>query len=248
NAGTATVTILCKGNYTGTVTKTFTIEKKSIQSVSISSIAGQTYTGSAITPAVTVKDGNLTLIKGTDYTITYSNNVEVGTGIVTITGAGNYTESLSTTFIISSIPSVITSPKLSVEEAKAYISKISAGTSAESIISSLNEKQFVAIYKGNTKITGATLAGTGMHACIMNGNQISRKYTLIITGDTNGDGKISITDMISVKAHILKKSTLNDVYAKAGDVNGDGKVSITDFIKVKAALLGKDKITGITAE
>ena len=69
-----------------------------------------------------------------------------------------------------------------------------------------------------------------------------------MTGDTSGDGKINITDMIAVKAHVLKKSTLTGAYSNAGDVNGDGKINITDFIKIKAVLLGKDSISGVTVK
>ncbi|MGN0594393.1 MAG: CIA30 family protein, partial [Hominimerdicola sp.] len=61
------------------------------------------YTGSAITPTVTVKNGSTTLTKGTDYTVSYSNNVNAGTATVTVTGMGNYTGSTSVSFTINSV-------------------------------------------------------------------------------------------------------------------------------------------------
>ncbi|MCR5020861.1 fibronectin type III domain-containing protein [Ruminococcus sp.] len=54
------------------------------------SIKAQTYTGSALKPAVTIKDGKTMLKKGTDYTVTYSNNKNVGKGKATISFKGNY--------------------------------------------------------------------------------------------------------------------------------------------------------------
>ena len=48
------------------------------------------YNGSAKTPTPTVKDGNTTLTSGTDYTISYANNTNVGTATATITGAEVY--------------------------------------------------------------------------------------------------------------------------------------------------------------
>ena len=101
NAGTATVTLTGKGNYTGTRSTTFTISAKAVSALTVSSIADQTYTDSAITPAVTVKDGTKTLTKGTDYTLSYSNNTNVGTATVTITGKGNYTGTKKVTFAIT---------------------------------------------------------------------------------------------------------------------------------------------------
>ena len=109
NAGTATVTITGKGNYSGESAATFTIVKSMTNDgITIAAIADQTYTGSAIEPAVTVTDGEKTLTLGTDYTIGYSANVNVGTATATITGKGNYSGSREATFTIV-YPTVTTS-------------------------------------------------------------------------------------------------------------------------------------------
>ena len=68
-------------------------------------VANVTYTGSALKPNVVVKDGDYTLVKGTDYTVSYSNNKNAGTGRVTITGIGNYTGTVTKTFTINKAPS-----------------------------------------------------------------------------------------------------------------------------------------------
>ena len=54
------------------------------------------YQGGTFEPAVTVKDGDTVLEAGTDYTVSYANNNAVGTGTVTVTGAGNYAGSSAT--------------------------------------------------------------------------------------------------------------------------------------------------------
>jgi hypothetical protein len=66
----------------------------------IGDIADQTYSGAAITPVLTVTDGEKTLTLDTDYTVEYTNNTNVGTATVTITGKGNYTGEASATFSI----------------------------------------------------------------------------------------------------------------------------------------------------
>ena len=99
NAGTATATVAFKGNYTGTAKGTFAIKAADISAASIS-VARQTYTGSALTPAVTVKLGNKTLANGTDYTVKYESNTNAGTAKVAVNGKGNYTGSKTTTFAI----------------------------------------------------------------------------------------------------------------------------------------------------
>ncbi len=100
NVGTATVTITGIGNYTGTKTQTFSIVSNAASTLTIDAIANQTYTGSPITPAIIVKDGNTTLTLGTDYTVAYTSNTNVGTATVTITGIGNYTGTKTQTFSI----------------------------------------------------------------------------------------------------------------------------------------------------
>ncbi|MBQ9187615.1 MAG: choice-of-anchor J domain-containing protein, partial [Prevotella sp.] len=76
---------------------------KNLQDAWIEAIAEQTYTGEAIEPAVTVKDGETTLVLNTDYTVTYSNNTNAGTATVTITAVAgsDYSGTASKTFNIA---------------------------------------------------------------------------------------------------------------------------------------------------
>jgi formylglycine-generating enzyme required for sulfatase activity len=77
--------------------------------LTVEPIAMQMYTGNPIQPAVTVKYGSAILKLTTDYTVSYSNNTNVGTAIVTITGVNNYAGySATATFIINSINAIPT--------------------------------------------------------------------------------------------------------------------------------------------
>ena len=96
--GTATVTITGKGNFEGTKEITFKITGPS--EITVESIADQTYTGSALTPKVVVKEGSKVLTKNVDYTVSYSNNIKVGTASVKITGKGSYKGSYTVNFKI----------------------------------------------------------------------------------------------------------------------------------------------------
>lgn len=105
DAGTAVAIITAKtdSNFVGTVPETFTITPKQLTEKMVSPIADQPYTGDQITPDVTVEDGTTPLVEGKDFTVTYGNNTEVGTGkgTVTITGTGNYTDEVEVTFNIT---------------------------------------------------------------------------------------------------------------------------------------------------
>ncbi|MDO4460371.1 MAG: leucine-rich repeat protein [Clostridia bacterium] len=108
NAGTATATIKGKGNYTGTVTRKFTINRKSLSGsgMTFGTISSKTYTGSAVKAVPSVKYNSTALVKDTDFTVTYSNNINVGTATVKVTGTGNYTGTKSITYKI--IPRTVT--------------------------------------------------------------------------------------------------------------------------------------------
>ena len=98
--GTAKVTITGKGNYTGSISKTFKI-KNNFKKATISGISNKSYTGKNITQNITVKYNGKTLKKGTDYTVSYSSNKNIGTATVKITGKGSFTGTITKTFKIN---------------------------------------------------------------------------------------------------------------------------------------------------
>ena len=117
NAGTYTVYYLISGNSnynskSGSVKvsiKQYDISK----TATIGIINDQVYTGNAIkpTPNVTVPiptGKTTTLVNNTDFTYSYSNNKNIGTANITITGQENYTGTKSTTFKISQKASLCT--------------------------------------------------------------------------------------------------------------------------------------------
>ena len=103
NAGKAKINVSFIGNYSGTASTTFDIiaDVLNQEKVSISEIAKQTYTGKEITPAPTIKYGDVTLVKDKDYNLTYTDNVNVGTAKVSIAFVGNYSGTASTSFEIT---------------------------------------------------------------------------------------------------------------------------------------------------
>jgi hypothetical protein len=101
------------GNYTGTKEITFRIvdPKRSIgttnTSITVSAIPEQLVTGEPIEPEPVIKDnlGELiTLRKGTDYSLSYSNNINVGTATITVTGLGSIYENSARTITFQIVP------------------------------------------------------------------------------------------------------------------------------------------------
>ena len=114
-AGKYTLTVTngtgSKDNYTISSPETITINPYNLSNSTISGVSSKTYNGSEQTqnPTVTVpipSGKTTTLVNGTDFTLSYSNNINAGTkdnpyATMTVTGKGNYTGTKSATFTIS---------------------------------------------------------------------------------------------------------------------------------------------------
>lgn len=110
NAGTYSLTITGKGNFTGKATVSFTVTKKEenitpvekkedlSSAVVATKYKAYDYTGYYRKPAVTVTCGGRTLTRDKDYTVRYENNKDIGTARIIVTGKGNYRGTATGTF------------------------------------------------------------------------------------------------------------------------------------------------------
>lgn len=102
---------------------------KSIKGAVVSGIKDKTYTAKSVTQSLTIKLGSTTLKNGTDYTVSYKNNKNIGTATVIITGKGKYSGSIKKTFTIkpktASVKSFKSSKKKHAKVTWAKDSKVS---------------------------------------------------------------------------------------------------------------------------
>ena len=110
--GVRTYTAAFKNAAFSTQTQTETIAKRvkpqeniqtktSIKKASVSGISNKNYNGKSQKQSIKVKLGKKTLKQGTDYTVSYKNNKNIGKATVTIKGKGKYEGSIKKTFQIT---------------------------------------------------------------------------------------------------------------------------------------------------
>lgn len=100
--GTTTITVKTEdGRQTKDISITVTGLRKNIESLNYQSISNTVYNGTSQTPEIVIKDGDYTLIKNTDYTVSYDKNTNVGVADVNIEGIGNYKGTKTLNFNIS---------------------------------------------------------------------------------------------------------------------------------------------------
>ena len=63
------------------------------------------------------------------------------------------------------------------------------------------------------------------------------RYTIIVTGDISGDGKISASDLSMMKRKIIGTKSLDGAYFKAADLNSDSQIKASDLSKLKKMII-----------
>ncbi len=126
--------------------------KKNVSKLKYSTVSNKTYTGKAIKPGITVKDGSKTLKNGKDYTLTYSANKNPGKATITIKGKGNYTGSVKKTFNI-----VPKAPSLKVASSKKSAKVTTKSTGANGYIIEYSLKKNMS---GKKSVTITKTSGT----------------------------------------------------------------------------------------
>ena len=222
NVGTGKATITGKGNFTGTVEKSFTITAKSLSGAEISNIPDQTYTGNEIKPEPTVTLGSATLVKGTDFDFSYARNVNVpvtpnDVPTVTITGKGNYSRTATKTFNIVKATPTVTAPtaKSLTYNASAQALVNTGSTTAGTLQYSIDNQTY------STSIPSATNAGT-----------YTVYYRVVGDGNINDVAAKSVTATIAKAAGAISFASAN-VSKTFGDASftnsltktGDGTVT-----------------------
>ena len=179
----------------------FTGAKLTIQAKNVSSLTvtlpseSYTYTGGEINPEPTVKDGSTTLTKGTDYTVSYSDHTNVGTGKVTITGKGNYSGTKTATFTIT---------QRSLSDATITLSKESFEYNGSA------QTPTITVKIGNTTLTNNT-----DYTVAVSGNTNVGTATITVTGKGNYSGNKTKTYTITKKTLAVTAEAKTKEYGAA---------------------------------
>ena len=119
------------------------------------------------------------------------------------------------------------------------------------IIKGISPKTSVATIKGNLEaIAGTgnvkvqaseTYIGTGSKITITNSSE-TKTLTVLVYGDTSGDGEIGALDLLQVQKNILGASSLTGVYKEAADTSRDGVIGALDLLQMQKEILGAGKV------
>lgn len=156
---------------------------------------------------------------------------------VTVDGGRSVTVAVrvsETSTITSEVYSIMKKPN-SLNEEINYITKIAEETSVSDFKKNITAYVNMEFYSlGNDLLADLDYITSGTRVRLSDNSE----YTLVVTGDVNSDGKVSVIDLSRLKLRIIGLTTLDDYQTEAADVNYDGKLSITDLSNLKMYLVG----------
>ncbi len=107
-------------------------------------------------------------------------------------------------------------------------------------ITSQSPSSLITIKEPDGSISNSSnILKTGQQVIIKTTSNETKTYYLSVIGDTDGDGKISIIDLLRIQKHIMKATTLESYQLVAGDTNEDNEVTILDLLRVQKHILGE---------
>ena len=113
---------------------------------------------------------------------------------------------------------------------------LNENSTKNTILNVIGNNNNINIYENNKVISATTNIKTGNKLKTKN-----KEYTIIISGDTNSDGKVNGSDIIKTYSMYKGKITKTEDIELAADVNEDGKVNGSDIIKMYSMYKGKIK-------
>lgn len=154
-----------------------------------------------------------------------------------VTPAGNENPAVPNT--PSSVTDYQITTNYSLDNTNKYITGIQPETSAADFLKAITTSEGEAYVLNPDGTINAGVVATGNQILFVDkeGKEVKR-YTVIIYGDTDGDGKITSLDLLYIKRHILQVSTLSGAYLQAADTNRqyDGVTSM-DLLYLKRHIL-----------
>lgn len=182
-----------------------------IDELAVSGIKDKEYTGKPVTQNIVIKNGNVVLDEGTDYTVTYSANTKVGTVEVTITGTGSYFGEIKSSFDI--LPAKQQIQKLETKYKGFYIDWAQKGSATGYDVEySVNSNMSGAVSKHLTANKPDTLTVSGLAG--------DKVYYVRVRSYTNVNGKVyygAWSDVKSIKTanNDITKATVSGISTKA---------------------------------
>ena len=126
-----------------------------------------------------------------------------------------------------------------VDRSSSMLTGVKSGTTVSELVANMsNDMDNLSVLDEGNALSADRNVVTGMTIRLTEGGTTADALTIVVTGDVDGDSKVTVKDYTLVRLHILGKKTLSGAYRRAGDVGGNGSLSIGDYTRMRLTILG----------
>ena len=218
------------GNYNAGLTDAKIVYVNNVNSLKYAEISGLSaseYIGNAIEPVPVVRLLGAVLEPGKDYTVSYSNNTSAGSASLTITGLGDYVDSVTADFTIN--PASISGADVTGLASKTYTGK------------ALTQSPTV-------KIGSTTLVSGTDYSISYENNTNAGTAVMKITGKGNYTGLVSKNFTINKAAQSITASNLTLTFPKTGTITASGNKGKLTYKSSNTAVAAIDSTGKVTSK
>jgi N-acetylmuramoyl-L-alanine amidase len=132
----------------------------------------------------------------------------------------------------------ISSSVYTVDRASGFLRGVPAGTSSDALKANLaNDASAISFFDSGGAPYGGAIA-TGVSVTLSEGGAAVDTLKVVVPGDANGDGSITISDYTLARLDILGLKPLSNEYRAAADVDSNGSITISDYTLMRLHILG----------
>ena len=247
-AGVTTITAKTSNNLTATsiVTVKVSVTGVTLNSSRVTIDRGNTYNLIATVSPSDATNKSVTFTSTNPSVATVDNNglitsVEEGEAVITVTTIDGNKTAMCRVIVGSFAAPVFMNLPGTIEEEGKVLYNLPINMDINEFINDIINNETIEIYdeNGNLKTTGVLV--TGDRVTYINGANVEDYYDISVSGDVNGDGKITPLDYVKIKNHIMEENTITSLPHKlAADYNNDDKISPLDYVGIKNYIMKGD--------
>lgn len=125
-----------------------------------------------------------------------------------------------------------------------FLTGIEPGTTADVLRGNINIRNGsikIIDKNGDEKQNGVIATGDVIYVFNNNGDEV-QNFRVVIYGDNNGDGEISVFDLLSLRRHLINAKQLSGAFKEAADMNHDNNVNVFDMLTGRRHIIGAKTI------
>lgn len=167
-------------------------------------------------------------------------NLSTGTNTITVTCTAENGD--AKTYTVTIVKEEMSSGEYSIISDKYTmgdtITGVASGTTTADFLNGFQYNGCTIAVVGSDGSAKEGVVKTGDRLAVYVNDVLVQVNDIIVKGDINGDGNITIADLVRLNRHILGISSLSGIQQTAADVNLNGSVNIQDLVLMNRHILG----------